>query len=301
MASIVISGDVLTEVPELEKMVNDLINGKVSLSNFVKFLNENDIESKLHHKKEDEICQTFSDEDKSLKIYRTLMNLRKTYGNEIPELTRENIFNFISSLNLPVEKIKRAYENAKSYFYKMRIYRSFEEFEDCMKEGYGIDDVWNVSKDDVPEWFEFIRDELYKRTHSEDVVLIDEDEFAEFRKWKKEKENKSKKTSTKNDVDKSESSKSTKKTTKAKTDSTDADLAKQYDQYVGFILTHVKRIGYNAKEALLLKAKNLDKICEKLYVKLNTLIAEGKQNITLIYYFDDNNIPTFDLIAYPVE
>ena len=44
MASIIISGDV---PPEVNEMVNNLLKGKISISQFIKFLHDNDLETKV--------------------------------------------------------------------------------------------------------------------------------------------------------------------------------------------------------------------------------------------------------------
>ena len=44
MASIIISGDV---PPEVNEMVNNLLKGKIGISQFIKFLHDNDLETKV--------------------------------------------------------------------------------------------------------------------------------------------------------------------------------------------------------------------------------------------------------------
>lgn len=410
MASIIISGEAIEDTPELNKMINGLLKGKIGISQFIKFLDENNLETKVRSINGDinssvladlvdEALSTLSisipknseyEEDnieyaKALELFHSLMHLRRTYhqraikGDEkyhIPNFTPEDILRFIDSLNLPTDKIRASLERGKSTYYKTKNYKDFKDFEKNMKYAYGIENVWNPSKE-TPEWFESIRDNTYRQFHEE--FEVDGEEWDEFKKWKEEKKDKedidakanklfrdilnikpdldvheliginelamkgcvkgleecleclkkskkssivtnilkysvnpsdNKKSSTSKKTSSSTSAKddkpaekktSKKSTTKAKTDS-DVDLAKQYSQYAGFILTHAKYNSKDAKEALLLKAKNLDTTCEKLYVKLNTLIAEGKENINLIYYFDEeNNRSMLDLVADPLN
>ena len=269
MASIIISGDTMEDVPEVGKMLDDLLHGKISMRRFIKFLDDNNLETKVrcisedinpsamndfigetlstmfsvpknsdHENDEDEdneeeiesentdelwkktneeykkhVKDTIefakrliddygdSEEDdidhtKAVKLFHSLMLLGRTYrqravkGDEryqIPNFTPENILKFIETLDLPTDKIQAALERGRSSYYKMKIYKSFEEFEKNMKDSFGIKDVWNPPKE-VPEWFESVRNMQYRKFYSEDVYEIDEDEWKEFKKWKDEKD-----------------------------------------------------------------------------------------------------------------
>lgn len=48
MASIIISGDTMKDVPEVRKVVNDLLKGKIGISQFFKFLHDNNLETKVN-------------------------------------------------------------------------------------------------------------------------------------------------------------------------------------------------------------------------------------------------------------
>ena len=52
MASIIISGETMEDVPEVKKMVDDLLKGKISMSRFIKFLDDNNLETKVRCVKE---------------------------------------------------------------------------------------------------------------------------------------------------------------------------------------------------------------------------------------------------------
>ena len=49
MASIIISDDTMKDVPEVRKMVNDLLKGKIGISQFFKFLHDNNLETKVNY------------------------------------------------------------------------------------------------------------------------------------------------------------------------------------------------------------------------------------------------------------
>ena len=245
MASIIISGDVSSEVNE---MVNDLILGKISLWKFLKFLNDNDIGIKVRYKNKDvnspvnsyvlnhlineKISTLFSgfknsehedeeesqecgnydeswkksfdkcendindnieyakrlinnygdyeeddiDHIKAVKLFHSLMVLVRIYRKRsiegdhryyIPNFTPENILKFIDSLGLPIDKIKAEFERGKSTYYKMKIYKDFNDFVKSMKNIYGIEDVWNLPKE-VPEWFESVRNMQYRKFYPDD-------------------------------------------------------------------------------------------------------------------------------------
>ena len=254
MASIVISGDIHTKVNE---MVNNLLKGKIGISQFIKFLHDNDLKIKVNYvnkddepsviddfvgdtlrnifcykksehedtenyikdeenddkeiedneyekpgfnKKSNEVYEKDvkdtvefakrliddygdSEEDdiehaKAVKLFYSLMLLARTYrqkaskGDEkfnIPNFAPENILKFIESLDLPIDKIKAASERGKSTYYKTKIYKSFEEFENKMKDAYRIEDVWNPPKE-APEWFKFVRDKTYAKFHSDEIL-----------------------------------------------------------------------------------------------------------------------------------
>ena len=53
MASIIISNKTIKEVPEINMMVNELLKGNIGISRFIKFLNDNDLESKVIHTNKD--------------------------------------------------------------------------------------------------------------------------------------------------------------------------------------------------------------------------------------------------------
>ena len=271
MASIIITGETMEDVPEVKKMVDDILKGKITISRFVKFLNDNNLETKVRCIKEninpsvlddfigDTLSSIFSvpkksenedveenneceevedderensdkfwkkpneeyvehvkdvvdfskrliddygdseeddiDHTKAVKLFHSLMLLGRTYrqrafkGDErynITNFTTENILRFIESLDLPTDKIKMASERGKSNYYKMKIYKSFEEFERNMKDAYGIEDVWNPQKE-VPEWFESVRNMQYRKFYPTEDILINESEWDEFEKWRKER------------------------------------------------------------------------------------------------------------------
>lgn len=280
MASIIITGETMEEVPEVKKMVDDLLKGKISMSRFIKFLDDNNLETKVRCVKEntnpsiladfigDTLSTIFSIPEKSehedteenddderveddeneetvenewenpdelwkktneayekhvkdtvdfakrliddygdseeddiehtraVKLYHSLMVLARTYhqrafkGDErynIPNFVPENILKFIESLDLPTDKIKAASERGKAYYYKMKIYKSFEEFEKNMKDAYGIEDVWTPPKE-IPDWFEAVRNMQYHKFHNDEPLeAVDEDEWNEFQKWRKER------------------------------------------------------------------------------------------------------------------
>ena len=49
MASIIISDDTMKDVPEVRKMVNDLLKGNIGISQFFKFLHDNNLETKVNY------------------------------------------------------------------------------------------------------------------------------------------------------------------------------------------------------------------------------------------------------------
>lgn len=243
MASIIISGDVSSEVNE---MVNDLILGKISLWKFLKFLNDNDIGIKVRYKNKDvnspvnsyvlnhlinekistlfsgfknsehedeeesQECENYDESNsfnkcendikdtieyakrlinnygnyeeddidhiKAVKLFHSLMVLVRIYRKRsiegdrryyIPNFTPENILKFIDSLGLPIDKIEAEFERGKSTYYKMKIYKDFNDFVKSMKNIYGIEDVWNPPKE-VPEWFESVRNMQYRKFYPDD-------------------------------------------------------------------------------------------------------------------------------------
>lgn len=142
---------------------------------------------------------------KAVKLFHSLMVLGRTYRQRankgdnqynIPNFTPENILKFIDFLNLPTDKIEASLEKGKSYYYKMKIYKDFDDFKTSMKNAYGIENVWNPEKE-TPEWFESIRNKLYREFYPTEDIVIDESEWNEFMKWK---ENKSKLSTTKKNV-----------------------------------------------------------------------------------------------------
>ena len=236
MASIIISGDTMKDVPEVRKMVNDLLKGKISISQFFKFLHDNDLETKVNcvnfndfigetlsvfstikyseHEDEEESqeCENYDeswkksfdkcennikdnieyakrliknygnyeeddiDHIKAVKLFHSLMVLVRIYRKRsvegdykynIPNFTPENILKFIDSLGLPIDKIEAEFERGKSTYYKMKIYKDFNDFVKSMKNMYGIEDVWNPPKE-VPEWFESVRNMQYRKFYPDD-------------------------------------------------------------------------------------------------------------------------------------
>lgn len=257
MASIIISGDVSSEVNE---KVIDLILGKISLCKFLMFLDDNDIGIKVRYKNKDvnspvnssvlnhlinekfstllsgfknfehedeeesQECENYDeswknsfdkcendikdnieyanrliknygnyeeddiDHIKAVKLFHSLMVLVRIYRKRsvegdyryhIPNFTPENIFKFIDSLGLPIDKIKAEFERGKSTYYKMKIYKDFNDFVKSMKNIYGIEDIWNPPKE-VPEWFESVRDMQYRKFYPAINII------NEFKKWKEE-------------------------------------------------------------------------------------------------------------------
>ena len=267
MASIIISGDAMKDVPEVRKMVNDLIKGKIGISHFFKFLHDNDLDTKVNcvnfndfigetlsvfytikyseHENEEESqecencdeswknsfdkCENdikdnieyakrlinnygnYEEDDidhiKAVKLFHSLMVLVRIYRKRsiegdrryyIPNFTPENILKFIDSLGLPIDKIKAEFERGKSTYYKMKIYKDFNDFVKSMKNIYGIEDVWNPPKE-VPEWFESVRNMQYRKFYPEINII------NEFKKWKEEND---KNSSNNNTVGKCDISKS---------------------------------------------------------------------------------------------
>ena len=158
---------------------------------------ENDIKDNIEYAKrlinnygnyeEDDI-----DHIKAVKLFHSLMVLLRIYRKRsiegdrryyIPNFTPENILKFIDSLGLPIDKIKAEFERGKSTYYKMKIYKDFNDFVKSMKNIYGIEDVWNPPKE-VPEWFESVRDMQYRKFYPEINII------NEFKKWKEENDNK---------------------------------------------------------------------------------------------------------------
>ena len=158
---------------------------------------ENDIKDNIEYAKrlinnygnyeEDDI-----DHIKAVKLFHSLMVLVRIYRKRsiegdrryyIPNFTPENILKFIDSLGLPIDKIKAEFERGKSTYYKMKIYKDFNDFVKSMKNIYGIEDVWNPPKE-IPEWFESVRDMQYRKFYPEINII------NEFKKWKEENNNK---------------------------------------------------------------------------------------------------------------
>ena len=370
MASIIISGDV---PPEVNEMVNNLLKGKIGISQFFKFLHDNNLETKVNRINKDvdpsvlddfvgdTLCNIFcyknsehedtenytedeendeeeiedneyekpelikksnevyekdvkdtvdfakrliddygdSEEDdidhaKAVKLFYSLMLLARTYrqkaskGDEkfnIPNFVPENILKFIESLDLPTDKIKAASERGKSTHYKMKNYKSFEEFEKNMKYAYGIENVWKPTKE-VPEWFESVRNMLYRKFYPTEDILIDESEWNEFKKWKEEN-NKKSSTSNKTTVSASVRTNkiSTKKTTtkSSKTD-TEAKL-KEFKGYSDYIFLN-SPVEDDARDLLLSYAANMDERCKDLYKQLIDLKKRNKL-VKLVKYFNE--------------
>ena len=372
MASIIISDDTMKDVPEVRQMVNDLLKGNIGISQFFKFLNDNNLETKVNYINKDAepsvlddfvgdtLCNIFcyknsehedtenytedeendeeeiedneyekpelikksnevyekdvkdtvdfakrliddygdSEEDdidhaKAVKLFHSLMLLARTYrqkaskGDEkfnIPNFVPENILKFIESLDLPIDKIKAASERGKSTYYKTKIYKSFEEFENKMKYAYGIENVWKPTKE-VPEWFESIRNMLYRKFYPTEDILIDESEWNEFKKWKEEN---NKKSSTSNKITVSASVRtnktSTKKTT-TKPSKTDSEKLKEFKRYSDYILLN-SPVEDDARDLLLSYAANMDERCKDLYKQLIDLKKRHKL-VKLVKYFNE--------------
>lgn len=372
MASIIISDDTMKDVPEVRKMVNDLLKGNIGISQFFKFLHDNNLETKVNcinkdvdpsvlddfvgdtlcnifcYKKsehedtenytedeendeeeiEDNECEKpelikklnevyekdvkdtvdfakrfiddygdFEEDDidhtKAVKLFYSLMLLARTYrqkafkGDEkfnIPNFSTENILKFIESLDLPINKIKAASERGKSTYYKTKFYKSFEEFENKMKYAYGIENVWKPTKE-VPEWFESVRNMLYRKFYPTEDILIDESEWNEFKKWKEEN---NKKSSTSNKITVSASVRtnktSTKKTT-TKPSKTDSEKLKEFKRYSDYILLN-SPVEDDARDLLLSYAANMDERCKDLYKQLIDLKKRHKL-VKLVKYFNE--------------
>ena len=370
MASIVISGDV---PPKVNEMVNNLLKGKIGISQFIKFLHDNNLETKVNYinkdvepsvlddfigdtlcnifcykksehedtenytedeendeeeiedneyekseliKKSNEVYEKdvkdtvdfakrliddygYSEEDdidhaKAVKLFYSLMLLARTYrqkafkGDEkfnIPNFSTENILKFIESLDLPINKIKAASERGKSTYYKTKIYKSFEEFENKMKYAYGIENVWKPTKE-VPEWFESVRNMLYRKFYPTEDILIDESEWNEFKKWKEEN---NKKSSTSNKITVSASVRnnktSTKKTTTKPSKTDSGTKLKEFKGYSDYILLN-SPVEDDARDLLLSYAANMDEKCKDLYKQLIDLKKRHK-SVKLVKYFDE--------------
>lgn len=369
MASIIISGDV---PPEVNEMVNNLLKGKIGISQFFKFLHDNNLETKVNRINKDvdpsvlddfvgdTLCNIFcyknsehedtenytedeendeeeiedneyekpelikksnevyekdvkdtvdfakrliddygdSEEDdidhaKAVKLFYSLMLLARTYrqkaskGDEkfnIPNFAPENILKFIESLDLPTDKIKAASERGKSTHYKMKNYKSFEEFERNMKYAYGIENVWKPTKE-VPEWFESVRNMQYRKFYPTEDILIDESEWNEFKKWKEEN-NKKSSTSNKTTVSASvRTNKTSAKKTTTKPSKTDTETKlKEFKGYVDYILLN-SDVEDTARDLLLSYAANMNEKCKKLYECLIDL-KEKNKSPRLIRYRD---------------
>lgn len=373
MASIIISNKTMKEVPEINMMVNELLKGNIGISRFIKFLNDNDLESKVIHtnkdinspKTDDFISYAFSeifsipkkseyedteknDDDKEVedekfdeiwkkdikdnidfikhlvddygdseeddinhikafKLFNSMMVLGRTYRKRankgdkryhIPNFTPESILKFIESLNLPIDKIEKALERGKSNFYKSKNYENFDDFVTNMKDVFGIDDVWNPSKE-VPEWFESVRNKLYRESYPTEDILIDESEWNEFKKWKEEN---NKKSSTSKKIPVSASAKtnktSVKKTTSKSTKTNKETKLKEFKGYSDYILLN-SVVEDDAKDLLLSYATNMDERCKNLYEYLVDLKKNNK-SAKLIKYLNEatgnTNIAFVDLV-----
>lgn len=373
MASIIISDKTMKEVPEINMMVNELLKGNIDISRFIKFLNDNDLKSKVIHtnkdvnspKIDDFISYAFSeifsipkkseyedteenDDDKevedekfdeiwkkdikdnidfikhlvddygdseeddidhikAVKLFNSMMVLGRTYRKRankgdkryhIPNFTPESILKFIESLNLPIDKIEKALERGKSNFYKSKKYEDFDDFVTNMKDVFGIEDVWNPSKE-VPEWFESIRNKLYRESYPTEDILIDESEWNEFKKWKEEN---NKKSSTSKKIPVSDSVKTNKTTVKkstSKSTKTDREAKlKEFKEYADYILLN-SVVEDDAKDLLLSYAANMDERCKNLYEYLVDLKKNNK-SAKLIKYLNEatgnTNIAFVDLV-----
>ena len=358
MASIIISGDTMKDVPEVRQMVNDLIKGNIGISQFFKFLNDNNLETKVNYINKDAepsvlddfigdtLCNIFcykksehedteendddkevedekldeiwkkeikdnidyvkhlvddygdSEEDdidhiKAVKLFISMMVLGRTYRKRankgdkryhIPNFTPESILKFIESLNLPIDKIEKALERGKSNFYKSKNYENFDDFVTSMKDVFGIDDVWNPSKE-VPEWFESVRNMLYRKFYPTEDILVDESEWNEFKKWKEEN-NKKSSTSNKTTVSASvRTNKTSVKKTTTKPSKTDSEKLKEFKRYSDYILLN-SPVEDDARDLLLSYAANMDERCKDLYKQLIDLKKRHKL-VKLVKYFNE--------------
>ena len=364
MASIIISDKTMRDVPEINMMVNELLKGNIGISRFIKFLNDNDLESKIiqtnkniktpeiddfisytlseifsvpkkseheyaeendnkevEDEKLDEIWKKEikdnidyvkrlvddygdSEEDdiehvKAVKLFHSMMALGRTYRKrankgdkryDIPNFTPENILKFIESLDLPTDKIKTAFERGKSTYYKMKIYKDFDEFVTNMKYAYGIENVWKPTKE-VPEWFESVRNMLYRKFYPTEDILIDESEWNEFKKWKEEN---NKKSSTSKKIPISASAKNDKTTTKSSKTDTKTESNEFAKNYLEYILLN-SFIEKDAKDLLFSYATNMDERFEELYKKLVDLKKKNK-SVKLIKYLDETGNEDIDFV-----
>ena len=231
------------------------------------------------------------DHTKAVKLFYSLMLLARTYrqkafkGDEkfnIPNFSTENILKFIESLDLPINKIKAASERGKSNYYKTKFYKSFEEFENKMKYAYGIENVWKPTKE-VPEWFESVRNMLYRKFYPTEDILIDESEWNEFKKWK---ESSNKKSSTSKKTTSSASAKKVKVSVNTSAKSkTDAEKLKKFKGYSDYILLN-SPVEDDARDLLLSYAANMDERCKDLYKQLIDLKKRHKL-VKLVKYFNE--------------
>lgn len=370
MASIIISGETMEDVPEVKKMVDDLLKGKISMSRFIKFLDDNNLETKVrcvkpninpsiladfigdtlstifsvpeksehedveendeHEEVEDDECENTdefsektneeyeehvkdtvefakrliddygdSEEDdidhaKAVKLFRSMMILGRTYRKRaikgdreynIPTFTPENILKFIESIGLPIDKIEAALERGKSNYYKTKIYKDFDDFVTSMKDIYRIEDVWNPPKE-APEWFESVRNMLYRKFYPTEDILIDESEWNEFKKWKEEN-NKKSSTSNKTTVSASvRTNKTSAKKTTTKSSKTDTGTKlKEFKGYSDYIFLN-SPVEDDARDLLLSYAANMDERCKDLYKQLIDLKKRHKL-VKLVKYFNE--------------
>ena len=201
MASIIITGETCRNIPEIKKMLDDFLCGKIRFNKFIDFIEKNGLEIKTSVISDDGKRTDDKDilEKRAERLYRDICDIGKDYRKRsfndkdsifrIDSFTPENIIKFISILGLPTEKISKSLEAAKSEYYQKRIYHTFYEFEKCMKNAYNIDDVWEADLDKCPDWFKDIRDSLYSREHPEDdeYIELESDEWEDFQRWRKER------------------------------------------------------------------------------------------------------------------
>lgn len=171
MASIVIVGDTMSEIPELKGIINDLLKGKISITNFMKFLEDNDLKPELvrvgeENNEEDFDSDGDTKEDVAADLFKRLGEIRKIYRREsyknkaykVP-FTINSIIEFMKLLELPTEKIEKSLDECRRYYYTHKRYTSWNEFESDMKNEFDIKDLNGPLPNKTPEWIP----ELIKR------------------------------------------------------------------------------------------------------------------------------------------
>ena len=179
MASIVIVGDTMSEIPELKGIIDDLLKGKISITNFMKFLEDNNLEPELVRVGEENHEEEF-DSDGDTKeavaadLFKRLGEIRKIYRREsyknkaykVP-FTTNSIIEFMKLLELPTEKIEKSLDECRRYYYTHKRYTSWDEFESDMRNEFGIKDLNGPLPNKTPEWIP----ELINRVKIEHLKL----------------------------------------------------------------------------------------------------------------------------------